>query len=234
MTADGTARLGIIIPALDEAASLPGLLDDLARLAVPHEVIVADGGSTDGTDRIAERLGARLVRGSRGRGAQMDAGARESQAGVLCFLHADVRLDREATGALERVASGPLTSAYAFRLGIGARGLGYRIIELGANLRSVLLRLPYGDQGLIVAREVYTRAGGFRSIPLMEDVTLVRAIGRHARIRILREKIRVSSRRWEREGLFRRTALNWGLLGAWAVGVPPERLARWYRSKRHP
>ncbi len=229
MNPAASPRLAVIIPALNEASALPSLLNDLGGLVVTHEILVADGGSSDGTDRIAEELGARVIRGYRGRGAQMGAAARETQAQVLCFLHAVVRLDRRAVQALERVASQPMEAAWAYRLCVAGRGFGYRLIELGANLRSSILRLPYGDQGLIVSRDVYLHAGGFLPLPLMEDVSLVRAVAQHVPVRLLGESACVSARRWEREGIVRRTAMNWVLLGAWMLGAPPERLARWYR-----
>jgi len=231
MTAIDSPRLAIIIPALNEAATLPQLLGDLASLSIEHEILVADGGSTDSTLKVSAEAGARVITGARGRGAQMAAAARTTRAEVLCFLHADVRLGAASCEALQDVASQPLDAAWAFRLRIDAAGWGYRLIELGANLRSGVLRLPYGDQGLIVSREAYEDAGGFLSLPLMEDVTFVRALRRRVPVRLLPVSVRVSPRRWEREGLVARTLTNWTLLGAWMIGASPQRLANWYRPE---
>ena len=231
MSATGGARLAIIIPALNEAGTLPGLLSDLSTLSIQHEVLVADGGSTDATVSVARGAGAQVITGSRGRGAQMAAAARATGAEVLCFLHADVRVTPAACSALEDLVSRPLDAAWAFRLLIDAPGWGYRLIELGANIRSESLNLPYGDQGLIVSRAAYESAGGFLPLPLMEDVTLVRALQRRVPVRLLPAAVRVSPRRWQREGLAARTLANWTLLAAWMLGASPQRLAAWYRPE---
>ena len=224
--------LSIVIPALDEARSLPGLLADLRALERPHEIIVVDGGSSDATPDIARDAGARVVTAPRGRGTQLAIGAGVARAQVLCFIHADVRLSPAAIRAMERALDGALEGAYAFRLRIGAAGMGYRIVELGANARSILFRLPYGDQGLLLHRDLYDAAGGYLPLPLMEDVTLVRAIARVAPVRLLGASITVSPRRWRREGLVRATLRNWSLMAAWLLGAAPERLASRYTSER--
>jgi rSAM/selenodomain-associated transferase 2 len=218
------------VPALNEAASLPGLLADLCGLAPVPEIIVVDGGSSDATCSVARELGARVLLAPRGRGAQLRIGAAAANAPLLCFLHADVRLDPPALRQLERLAESQPAGAYAFRLAIERAGLAYRIVEWGANVRSRWGGLPYGDQGLLVRREDYDAAGGYPPVPLMEDVALVRALHRTTRIRILPAAVRASARRWEQDGAIRRTWANWRLLLAFLRGVPPERLALRYRS----
>lgn len=227
-------RVAIVIPTLNEASALPLLLGDLGRLDVPHEIVVADGGSTDGTPRVALAAGARVIDAPKGRGAQLAAGARATSAGLLGFLHADVRLSRRAIDEVERIATETVDAAWAFRLHIDAKGAGYRLVETGANIRSRLLRLPYGDQGLFVTRTLYERAGGFLPLPLMEDVTLVRALGRLGPVHLLDAAVTASPRRWRRAGLLGGTVRNWSLLAAWMLGVAPARLARWYRPERQP
>ena len=231
MTTADPPRFAIIIPALNEAATLPALLGDLASLSVAHEILVADGGSSDSTVAVARDAGARVISAPRGRGAQMAAAARDTPADVLCFLHSDVRLSTPACQALEHVVSGPLDAAWAYRLRIDAAGWGYRLIEVGANFRSRILKLPYGDQGLIVSREAYEASGGFLPLPLMEDVTFVRALRRTMPVRLLSAAVTVSPRRWQRDGLAVRTLANWTLLAAWLLGASPTRLARWYRAE---
>lgn len=220
--------LSVVVPTLDEEVALPLLLADLARLRVAHEIIVADGGSRDGTRQAAADAGARVVRVPRGRGSQLREGASFARARVLCFLHADVRLDDAALRALERAAALPDGVSLAFTLRIAASGWRFRFVEWGTDRRARWGRLPYGDQGLVLTRATYDRAGGFPDMPLMEDVAFVRRLRHHARVRILREPIDVSPRRWQKDGVLRRMLRNWMLLTAYLAGVPPARLARAY------
>lgn len=221
--------LSIVIPALDEAVALPALLRDLAALDIAHEVIVVDGGSADGTPDLARRLGARVVPAPRGRGQQLAAGAAAARGGMLCFLHADVRLPPAARSALHRATSLPDGTAAAFGLRICAEGWRYRFVEWGTDRRSRWARMPYGDQGLILSRATYDRAGGFRPLVLMEDVEFVRRLRRSSSVHILAEHVEVSPRRWQRDGVLRRMLRNWALASAYLAGVSPERLVRWYR-----
>ena len=221
--------LSIVIPTLDEASALPALLADLALLGVSHEVIVADGGSTDDTPEIARRAGAKVVRAPRGRGQQLAAGARAARSDVLCFLHADVRLSPGARSAVERAVGLPDGVAIAFGLRIAAEGWRYRFVEWGTDRRSRWARMPYGDQGLMLTRATYDQAGGFQSLVLMEDVDLVRRLRGVATVRILPERLEVSPRRWQRDGVLRRMLRNWILAAGYLAGVPPARLAKRYR-----
>jgi len=224
-------RLSVVIPTLDEAATVGDLLSDLRTLTAPHEVIVADGGSTDETVPIAQATGARVVRSPTGRGVQLRAGAAAARAPLLCFLHADVRLDADAAARLSELAEAPPAFACAFRLRIEARGVLYRLVEAGANRRTQLFGLPYGDQGLVVRRQHYDAAGGYPAISLMEDVALAGALREITRLHLLDEAVGVSPRRWRREGVLRRTLTNWMLLGRYLAGASPERLARHYRPE---
>jgi rSAM/selenodomain-associated transferase 2 len=231
---DGRPTISVVVPAVNEAAALPGLLGDLAGLALPRvEVVVADGGSTDDTPAVAAANGATVVTAERGRGHQLRAGVAAAGAPLLCFLHADVRLDGPALTALAALALDPTrwSSAWAFRLRIDAAARAYRVVELGANLRSRVLALPYGDQGLVVARAAYDAVGGYPAVPLMEDVALVRALARRMPVRLLPAEVRVSARRWERDGVWRRSVRNLVILGRWLAGTSPERLVRVYERR---
>ncbi len=225
--------LSIVIPALNEQHDLPSLLHDLEGVRAPHEVIVCDGGSSDDTALIAAQAGAQVVAAPRGRGHQLRAGAAVAQGDVLCFLHADTRLDEDARAALDRVVGQRADGvAYAFALRIAADAWPYRMVEWGTDARSRLAGLPYGDQGLILTRTTYDRAGGFAPLPLMEDVEFVRRLRAHSRIVTLRECVTVSARRWATDGVFKRTARNWMLLAAYSAGVAPTRLALLYRPNK--
>lgn len=226
-----TPLLAIVIPTLNEEAALPGLLSDLAALSVPHEIVVSDGGSTDDTIGIARTCGAAVVVGPPGRGRQLRSGVAASTSETLCFLHADVRLDAQALGLLEGLALRPSPAAHSFALRIDADGLPYRIIEWGTNLRSRWLRLTFGDQGLVVGRRAYEAAGGHPPIRLMEDVVLARTLRRHPGLRMLDAHVRVSPRRWQRDGPIRRTIRNWSLLARFIAGADPEHLARRYAAR---
>lgn len=220
--------LSVIVPALNEERALGGILSDLSSLMVAHEVIVVDGGSADATPRLALTSGATLLRTAPGRGIQLRAGAEVARSPLLLFIHADARLDADAIGLLDELAVTRPPCAMAFRLRIDTPGALYRLIEWGTHMRSRLLGLPYGDQGLLVRRDDYIRAGGYPAIPLMEDVALVRALRGIADVHLLDAAVRVSARRWRREGPLRSMARNWVLLARFLTGAPPERLVRRY------
>ena len=210
---------------------LPGLLGDLLQLAGLHrEVIVVDGGSTDDTVAVARAHSATVVDAPRGRGAQLRAGIATSRAPLLCTLHADVRLPPAALAALTRAAHSPQQAPFAFRLAIDAPGFAFRVVEAGANLRSRWLRLPYGDQGLVISRSLYDRAGGYPDVPLMEDVALALALKPLTPIRLLDQHVLVSARRWQRDGIVRRTARNLSLLARYLAGATPAELAAAYEA----
>lgn len=226
------AVLGIVIPTLNEADTVAGVLQDVGRLACATDVVVADGGSRDGTARVATAAGARVVEAPRGRGPQLNAGARAARGEWLCFLHADVRMPPTARAALERALDDHAVDAAVWGFHIDASGFWPRVMEVGTRVRHRLGGLPYGDQGLLVRRHIFEAVGGYPEVPIMEDVAVVRALRRHARVRRLGAPLLVSPRRWEREGPYRTWARNVFLLGAYLLGVPPERLARWYRAER--
>ena len=226
---NGRPRLSVIIPTLDEERLLPGLLSDLTHVPDVLEVLVVDGGSSDSTRDVATREGARVIVAERGRGRQLAAGAHAATGELFLFLHADVRLPAPAREAVSATVGTLRAGALVFRLGIDAPGAVFRLVERTVDLRTRFLGLPYGDQGLLVTRADYLEAGGYRDIPLMEDVALVRSLRRRCGIQLLDAPLLVSARRWEQDGVWRRTFLNWCLITAYSAGVSPTRLARWYR-----
>lgn len=227
-TSAGT-RLSVIIPALDEAAAITGLLDDLAPLRVQgHEVIVVDGGSTDDTARIARPRVDRVLTATHGRAVQMDAGAQAAAGEVLWFLHADTRVPPAAADCLLQACDAGRDWG-RFDVRLSGRRWPLRLIEAAMNLRSRLSGIATGDQGIFVRRSLFDAAGGFPAIALMEDIALSRALRRRARPACLRRpRLLTSSRRWERHGIARTILLMWRLRLAYALGASPERLARRY------
>lgn len=218
--------LTIVVPTLDAARSLLATFDACA--AWPGaERIVADGGSTDGTPALAEALGARVIAAPRGRGTQLAAGAAAAGGDWLLFLHADTRLAPgwvEAAQAHMRAAP-DRAAHFAFALDDPAPEA--RRLERMVAWRCRALALPYGDQGLLISRALYDAAGGFRPLPLMEDVDLVRRLGRR-RLAALPVAAVTSAARWRSGGWTRRSARNLACLSLWFLGVPPAVIKRLY------
>ncbi len=226
--------VSVVIPVLRDSVELEGLLGNLddtvaSDAADAVEVIVVNGATAD--DSIAalrNRFPAvRWLDGARGRGPQMNAGAAVATGRWLLFLHADARLESgwlRAIAALDRedVAGG------AFRLAIASGHWFARAIERGVALRTKCLRLPYGDQGIFVRHETFDALGGYAPWPLMEDVDLVLRLWNAGRLRFPVERVRVSARRWERDGWLSRTISNLWLLARYVAGASPERMALAY------
>jgi rSAM/selenodomain-associated transferase 2 len=209
-------------------------LQDLAALTVYREIIVADGGSRDGTADLAAQHGCRVVLAERGRGRQLRAGVGASRGDWLLLVHADTRLGPEALAEAERAMGRPEVQYAAWPLAIEGADPRLRWIERGAALRWRLLGLAYGDQGLLLRRSLYEAVGGFPDTPIMEDVELVRRLRRLAPMHRFRHPVLADGRRWRREGAVRSSFRNLTLLALYLGGVPAERLARWYRPEPTP
>jgi rSAM/selenodomain-associated transferase 2 len=218
--------VSVIIPTFNEAACLPVTLCALRSLG-PLEIIVADGGSTDGT-RAAAAAADRFLEAPAGRARQMNFGAAQARGTTLLFLHADCTLDMGALEAAESCLGRRGVVAACFQQSVGAKGVLYRSIDACATYRVRLTGLAYGDQGLILHRDTFAKAGGFPNVRLLEDVLLCRNLQRLGRIVVAPRKIFVSPRRWQRAGIVRQTLRNWTLTALAAAGVPPDRLARYY------
>ena len=212
----------VIIPALNAAASLGAVL--AACVGLP--AVVVDGGSTDGTADLARRAGARVVAAPRGRGVQLAAGAAAVEGEWLLFLHADTRPGPGWREAVQAAMHDP-TRAHYFRFALDDPSPEARRLERRVAWRCRVLALPYGDQGLLIHRTLYAEAGGFRPIPLMEDVDLVRRLGRR-RLAPMPAAALTSAARWHREGWRRRSARNLLCLSLWFLGLPPGVIRKLY------
>lgn len=228
--------ISVVLPTLDAEAGLAASLTALVPATVEglvREVIVVDGGSRDRTLAIAEQAGATVLRAGPGRGLQLAAGAQAARFPWLLFLHADTVLEsgweRDASAFIDRVEAGQRPeAAAAFRFALDDLGFKPRVIEAGVTARCTLFRLPYGDQGLLMPRRLYQRIGGFRPLPLMEDVDMVRRLGR-SRVVILRTRAVTSAIRYRREGYTKRVTRNLACLSLYFLRVPTGVIARLYR-----
>lgn len=224
-------QIAVIVPTLNEADRLSGLLDDLAgQQGVSIECWVSDGGSEDGTTAKARAAGVRICNGLPGRGAQMNRAAARARAPWLLFLHADSRLQRGWQVILRGFTGNQdnhFKAAY-FQLILDDTAPAARRVENLANWRARHLGLPYGDQGLVISRPFYDFLEGFRPLPIMEDVDLVRRIGGR-RLVMLPSAVTTSARRYRRDGWWLRPALNLCCLGLFYAGLPPHWIERLYR-----
>jgi len=228
----GKPLLSVIIPTLDEAATVARTLER-ARRADDIEIIIVDGGSQDATREIAARAGVTVLVTSDGRAAQQNQGAAVARGRHLLFLHADTLLPDGYAEQIRRTLDRPAVVAGAFRFRTDGCGAAIRLVEWGANIRSAIFRWPYGDQGLFMEKRVFDELGGFSPLPIMEDFELVRRLRRRGPVATLNEAAITSARRWQRLGALRTTGLNLAMVAGFRAGVPPERLARFYRGVRN-
>lgn len=219
-------KLSVVIPALNAAASLP---DALASIAGAEEIIVVDGGSTDIGPELARGAGAHIITAPPGRGGQLRAGAEVAGGEFLLFLHADTALAPNWRACAQEFADDPASAGKAavFRFALDDASREARRLERLVAWRVRLLGLPYGDQGLLISRALYDRLGGFRPMPLMEDVDFIRRVGRK-NIVVLPADARTSAARWRREGWIARSARNLLCLALYFLGLPPAAIKRIY------
>lgn len=233
--------ISVVIPTLNAEATLAPALAALVPAAVEgivREVIVADAGSTDQTLRIADGCGADVMHAKGGRGAQLAAGAARAKFPWLLFLHADSVLEtgweHDAAKFMERVDGERLPpTAAAFGYALDDMGAAPRILEAMVRMRCAALKLPYGDQGLLIPRTLYQEIGGYRPMPLMEDVDIVRRLGRR-RIAMLRTRAVTSAARYRGDGYLARVARNQLCLALYYMAVPTERIRRIYEGRALP
>jgi rSAM/selenodomain-associated transferase 2 len=227
--------ISVVIPTLNADGTLTGTLAALVPAAVDglvRQVIVVDGGSRDRTAEIVDSAGAELVQCDGGRGPQLATGARRARFGWLLFLHADTALEpgweREATAFMERVDLGRRSpAAAAFRFALDDVGRKPRALERLVGLRNAVFRLPYGDQGLLIPKRLYDEVGGYRTMPLMEDVDLIRRLGRRRTV-LLHARAVTSADRFRSDGYLRRSTRNLLCLTLYTLRVPTHVISRIY------
>jgi rSAM/selenodomain-associated transferase 2 len=222
--------ISAVIPTLNATATLRETLAALHCSAIVSEVVVADGGSSDETVASARSLGARVVAAARGRGSQLVAGAAAASSAWLLFLHADCRPEPGWESAVEDFCTAPEAESRAgyFDLALDDPAPAARRLERVVAWRCRVLALPYGDQGLLIARSLYEAVGGFAPLPLMEDVDFVRRLGRRRLSRIGARCI-ASAHRYRRDGYVRRPLRNLLCLSLYFAGTSPARIVRLYR-----
>jgi rSAM/selenodomain-associated transferase 2 len=224
-------RVAVVVPLLNEADGLPRLLQSLKACA-PDELVLVDGGSSDGTVQILQGSGFRFLASKPGRATQMNTGAKACVSDIILFLHADTEINSDSIEFLRGLSKESGLVGGRFDVRLSGQHAALRVIEWFINLRSRLSRVSTGDQAIFVRREVFEVMGGFCDIPLMEDVEFSRRLKRRGRIACLRHKVCTSSRRWERHGMVRTVLLMWWLRLLYWLGVSPVKLAAMYRDAR--
>ena len=225
--------ISVVIPTLNAERTLATTLSALVPAAVDGligDVVIADAGSQDATLAIADAAGCAVVQSTRGRGTQLRAGAKAARGDWLLFLHADTVLDEGWMGDARRFIqmAGPGgKEAAVFRFALDGDGIKPRYLERVVAMRCLLFALPYGDQGLLISRRLHDRLGGYADLPLMEDVDMVRRIGRR-RLKFLSSRAVTSASRYHSDGYLRRMGRNALCLSLYFAGFSPARIARIY------
>lgn len=231
---NSTSAISIILPVLNEAGRINELITHLRglRSEVAIEIIVVDGDPRGSTITAIRDSGVITSIAEKGRARQLNRGALFASGDVLLFLHADTFLPADALVRVKATMDDGRYVAGAFDLGIDAERRIFRVTERYVAFRTRLTRVPYGDQAFFVRKGYFGKIGGYKEIPLMEDVEMMRRIRKRGdRIFLVPEQVMTSARRWEKEGILYCTLRNWALRLSYALGVPPERLEKWYKSR---
>ena len=225
--------LSVIIPTLNEAIHLPLLLSDLNKKQNNFDLTIVDGGSTDLTISIAKIQGINVIKSPKAnRGYQLDYGASNAKADWLLFLHADSRLEPSWVNSLSRIIKNKTSENYAwyFDFKIKKNHLQFRFLEIAVALRSYILQRPYGDQGLLIHKDLYYHSGGFNPIEIMEDLDLITRVTKTNKVKRIGEKIYTSDKKWTRENIISRYIKNAALRKKWRQGYDLKQLSKEYYS----
>ncbi len=228
---EAVMRISVIIPALNEASTISSFLQHTTTIRGIHEVIVVDGGSTDGTPDIARKY-ARVIEGPRGRALQMNAGATEADGDVFLFLHADTILPLNAAQAIQQSLFDGSVVGGRFRVRLDNTGWRYRMVSWSINMRDSLIRGFTGDQAIFVRRDIFNNMGGYPPLALMEDLAFGRCMYQEGKVVRLPDYVITSARRWESGGVLRTVFLMWRLRLLYFMKFPSSLLMRWYGDPR--
>jgi rSAM/selenodomain-associated transferase 2 len=221
----------VIVPVLNEAGIINVFLEHLRSLNTNEEIeiIVVDGDPDCETTRAITDKDIVTLLSTRGRARQMNAGAAVAGGEILIFLHADTELPPHALGIMSSIMGKSQHIGGAFDLGIKSDRFSFRLIARVASLRARLTRIPYGDQAIFLRRDFFSKIGGYRDIPIMEDVEIMQRIKKlGGSIFLIPDRVQTSPRRWEKEGILFCTLRNWLLSSLFYLGVAPEKLSRFY------
>jgi rSAM/selenodomain-associated transferase 2 len=230
---NGDPAMSIILPVLNEAGTINDVIAHLRERerADLVEIIVVDGDPGGSTIREIRDQGVRTALSAHGRARQMNHGAALARGDILLFLHADTELPRNAFALITDALKDGRVVAGAFDLGMKSDKRIFRVTEKYVFFRTRLTRVPFGDQAIFMRRAYFERINGYRDIPVMEDVEIMKRVRKRGdTIIIIPEQVKTSVRRYEHEGIIRCTLRNWMLQSLYALGVSPERLESFYRS----
>jgi len=220
-------RYSVIIPTLNEADQITTCIQAVRQLDPDVEVIVADGGSRDQTLALAQASGARVVAAPRGRGVQLNAGAAVASGDIFVFLHADTRLPAQAFTLLTHIFADPHVQIAKFRLSFDDNNCLLALVARFMWFDSLLS--SYGDQCMVIRRELFTALGGFPDWPLFEDVELFRRARAVTPIYVVPAQVVTSARRFRTNGIVRQLLHDFWLWWQYLIGVSPHVIARQYR-----
>jgi rSAM/selenodomain-associated transferase 2 len=230
---NSTSAISTILPVLKESERINEVIAHLRELRsdAGMEIIVVDGDPWGGTIKTIRDSEVITAISEKGRACQMNCGTTLATGDILLFLHADTLLPEDALTRIKAAMNDSRFVAGAFDLGIDTEQRIFRITEKYVALRTRLTRVPFGDQAIFIRKNYFDKIGGYKDIPLMEDVEIMRRIRKQGdKIFIIPEKVMTSARRWEKEGILYCAFRNWALQLSYALGVPPERLVKWYKS----
>ena len=224
-------KFSVIVPVLNEAGTINVFIEHLHSLNTHEkiEIIVVDGDPDCQTARAITDKGIVTLSSKQGRARQMNTGAAVAGGEILIFLHADTELPPHALGIISSVMGQRQYMGGAFDLGIKSDRFAFRLIAQVASLRARVTRIPYGDQAIFMRRDFFSRIGGYRDIPVMEDIEIMKRIKKlGGKIYLIPDRVHTSPRRWEKEGILYCTLRNWLLSSLFFLGISPEKLSRFY------